>query len=631
MCGICGILGPADPEIIKKMNQEIHHRGPDEEGYYFNDGVAFGSKRLSIIDLTGGKQPIFNEDKSIVVVFNGEIYNFQSLREELINKGHKFYTNTDTEVIVHAYEEYSTECLQKFNGDFAFALYDRNLNQTFIARDRLGIRPLYYTNIDGKFIFASELKAILASNLANRELDFNSIDQYLTLRYCYGENTFFKNIKKLPAAHFMIIKDGETSINKYWQVDYSSIKLKNTNEYIDKFRELFENSVKLRMISDVPFGAYLSSGIDSSYIVANMAKYSNLPIETYSLGFKSSIDETSDAKNLANMLGCNHHEIFIDKQSYDLLPEIVRYFDEPVGDAIIIPTYLLNKAASQNLKVVLTGEGADEIFGSYVHQLTMHYGNIYKNLIPGFIRNSIINKTIEIAPLGLLDKLFPYPSDLGKKGKEKLLNYLKNLDNDADAYFSIASLFSDADKLKFYGSTFFENIDTKNTKTSFENSLKKNENLPMLNRLIELDKTFWLADYTLLKQDRLSMANSLEARIPFLDHNIVEFISQIPVNLKLRGLTTKYLLRKSAENILPKEITARPKKAFYFPYQDIFDKNFDEYLNELFNQDSRLVTMGIINHKEIKNLCEKKQYNELLPSKQLMNLIILEHWLRIYA
>lgn len=630
MCGICGIIGTLAEDTVKTMAQAIYHRGPDEEGYFFHNRISLGNRRLSIIDLAKGTQPIFNEDKSIVVVYNGEIYNFQSLRTELQAKGHKFYTNTDTEVIVHSYEEYGVSCLQKFNGDFAFALYDIKNDQTFIARDRLGIKPLYYSIIGKNIIFASELKALLASGIIKKDLNYQSVDKYLTLRYCWGEDTLFNQIKKLPPASYMLVKDGNINIQKYWTLDYTPIKLKSPTDYINRFEELFEESVRLRMISDVPFGAFLSGGVDSSLIVAMMAKHSSLPVETYSIGFNLDIDETEEARKMAEYLGCNHHEIKIDKQSYDLLPEIIKFFDEPLGDAIIIPTYLLAKEASKKLKVILTGEGADEIFGAYIHQLTMHYGDIYNRFVPNILKDRLLLPLVKSAPLNILDHLFPYPSALGTKGKTKLINYLENLAKPTDAYFSIASIFTNSDKNHLYTAPFLQKLDSYNVTKEFSNLLSDRASLPILNQLIDLDTKYWLADYTLFKQDRLTMANSIEGRIPYLDHNLVEFVAQIPVKYKLNGMNTKYLLRKVATSYLPKNIASKPKKAFYFPYQKCFGQDFNIYLKDIFDENSFIINMEIIQKDKLEKLCQDTLNSELLSSKQIMSILILEHWLRIY-
>lgn len=631
MCGICGILGLCDEQLIRAMNGKMTHRGPDEDGFYFGEKLCLANRRLSIIDLSTGKQPIFNEDDSIVVVYNGEIYNFQSLRENLINKGHIFTTKTDTEVIVHAYEEFGKDCLKHFNGNFAFALYDKNQDEVFIARDRAGIRPLYYYQQGNKLFFASELKALLVNNDLKRDLNYQSVDRYLTLRYNSGEETFFKNVKKLPPGHFMTYRDGNISIQKYWELGFDEIKLKSLNDYCERFQELFENSVKLRMISDVPFGAFLSGGLDSSFIVAMMAKHSNQPVETYSMGFNLDIDETSEARATADFFGCNHHEIFINKQSYDLLPEIISYFDEPLGDSIIIPTYLLAKAASKDLKVVLTGEGADEIFGGYVHHQVMHYGSLYRKLIPKFIHNNLILPSTKIAPLQLLDKLFPYPSDLGKKGKEKLITYLSNINNITDSYFSIASVYNNTDKYVFYNKLFNDNIHINSSFDHYKSYLSDIKTSKDLNKLIGLDFNYWLADYTLYKQDRLTMANSIEGRIPYLDHNLVEFVAGIPLKYKLNGLNTKYLLRKVAKSFLPQSTAFKSKKAFYYPYQNCFEDDFNSYLLDLFDKNSFIINMNLINRDMLINLCKNSLNNELIKSKQLMSLIILEHWLRIYT
>lgn len=630
MCGICGIIGERAEDIVKTMAQTIVHRGPDEEGYFFTDKISLANRRLSIIDLSTGSQPIYNEDKSIVVVYNGEIYNYQPIREDLIKKGHKFYTNSDTEIIVHAYEEYGVNCLKHFNGDFAFALYDINKDQTFIARDRLGIRPLYYSIVQDKIIFASELKALMASGLIKKELNYKELDKYLTLRYCFGQETLIKEVYKLPAANYMLIKDGNVTIKQYWSVNYTPEYFKSYRDYTDKFEEIFDKSVQIRMISDVPFGAFLSGGVDSSLIVALMAKHSTLPVETYSIGFGLDIDETNDSKMLADHFGCHHHEIKIQQQSYNLLPEIIKYFDEPLGDAIIIPTYILAREASKNIKVVLTGEGADEIFGAYVHHFAMHYGNIFNKLTTEGLKKHLVIPAIEKAPLEFLDKIFPYPSSLGHKGKEKLLNYINLLNNPVRSYFSIASMYSPEDKSKLYTSNLLETLSFFDVEEEFSAQLDNNKELPLLNRLIDLDIKYWLADYTLFKQDIITMSNSIEGRIPYLDHNLVEFVSSVPIEYKLNGINTKYLLRKVAKKYLPKPVAFKKKKAFYFPYQQCFGEDFNIYLKDLFNTDAFIFKLELIRKNELEKLCKNILHSEILSSKQLMSLIILENWLRIY-
>ena len=631
MCGIVGIIGSRDDDAIKKMADIIHHRGPDEEGFYLEGNISLGIRRLSIIDLVSGSQPIFNEDNSVVVVYNGEIYNYQSLRDKPTTKGHVFRTFSDTEVIVHAYEEYGIDCLKRFNGDFAFALHDKKTEKTFIARDRLGIRPLYYCQQNGLVLFASEMKSILASKLVKKDLNLAAIDKYLTLRYNYGDESFFKGIYKLPPACYMHIKGGRLTINPYWEIDYTPVNYKNERDYIEKFDDIFRKSVEMRMISDVPIGAYLSGGLDSSLIVALMAEFSDMPVETYSLGFNHEVDETVLAKKTSKELGCTHHEIMLEAQDYSILPKIIQYFDEPIGDSIILPTYLLSNAAGKNLKVVLTGEGADEIFGGYVHHQALHYAGLYNQVMPSFITSSFLIPGVKHAPMEFLDAIFPYPSKLGKKGKQKLLDLLHNLNSLNKAYFDIASVFKPTDKELLYTNDFKKCLSKNNATELHRNLFSDHKDLPILNRLIDVDTKYWLPDYTLFKQDRLTMANSIEGRIPYLDHNLVEFVSQIPLKYKIRGLDTKYLLRKVAEKYLPKSTAFRKKKAFYFPYQDCFKDDFNVFVKGLFEENSRIIELGLVNKAEIAKLYANTSNMEILDSKKLMSLVILENWLRIYT
>ncbi|MEZ5304659.1 MAG: asparagine synthase (glutamine-hydrolyzing) [Verrucomicrobiales bacterium] len=418
MCGIVGYLGFDEPGLIERMAAVIQHRGPDGDGFYADEPNAFhmGMRRLSIIDLDGGWQPIFNEDGTVAVCYNGEIYNYVELMDELKAKGHVFKTRSDTEVIVHAYEEWGIDCLERFNGMFGFALYDSRTQELFLARDRCGQKPIYWWRGGGKFIFASEVKAILESQHAPREPNAKAVDAYLGLRVVPEPETMFKDIYTLRAGHYLRIKRGaDPDIRRYWDIALREDRnYKSDGEYLEELGALFRDAVKLTMRSDVPVGAYLSAGVDSSLIVAAMREF-NADVKTYSIGFNSPIDETRDAAETARLLGTDHHEIHCSPEDFDLLPKIIYHMDRPVGDALIIAFYKLAQRASQDLKVVLGGEGADEMFAGYQFHKVIPLVEKYHRMMPGFLHHGVMMPAFHAAPLGLLNKFFDFPADLGRR------------------------------------------------------------------------------------------------------------------------------------------------------------------------------------------------------------------------
>lgn len=630
MCGICGFVGyPEEKDLLGTMLSTLVHRGPDDNGTYIQPGIALGHTRLSIIDLTTGHQPIHNEDNTLWIVFNGEIYNYLELREDLIKKGHRFYTQSDTEVIIHLYEEEGEDFVKHLNGEFAIALWDVPRQKLVLARDRLGIRPLYYYSKGELFLFGSEIKALIATGIVDKKLDYNALDRYITLRYVPGKDTLFRGLYKLPPASLLVYQETGFRISSYWRLDYHP-KIAPPRELEEEFYHLLEDSVRRRLMSEVPLGALLSGGLDSSTIVALMARHSHEPVRTFSIGFGTDIDELEEARAMANHLGCEHQELIVKKQDYQLLPKILWHMDEPLGDAIIIPTYILAEATARRVKVVLTGEGADEILGGYVHQLTMHLGHGYGRLVPEYIQYLNLN-LLKLLPLKILERLFPYPAKLGVKGKTKFLNYLSHLQKKGLAYLDLAGLFSPEEKQELFTPDF---LDLLRNQEPLEKELDLYLNNPnidthFLNRVIELDLNHWLPNYTLFKQDRLTMAHSLEGRVPFLDHRLVEFCAHVPASLKLQGLTTKYLLRKAAERLLPEKTAWGKKKSFYIPTEKCFDEKFSNFLHEILDP-SAIRKRGIFNWRYIERLLYPTRSLEFLDNKRLMTLLILELWFKIF-
>jgi len=392
MCGICGYVGINEDGLLEGMTAALSHRGPDSVGYFERGDVGLGHTRLSIIDVQGGQQPIENEDGSLVLVCNGEIYNYQALRRELLSRGHRLRTKSDSEVVLHLYEEQGPECLQRLNGMFAIAIYDNNQQRLFLARDRLGIKPLYYVDLSGRFLFASESKAILHYRGLNPTLNPCAIRDYVALRYVPGPGTMFKELHKLPAGHYAIVQNGQVTLRPYWQAElYDGPFEGDDKEYVEGFAERFERSVRRRLISEVPVGAYLSGGLDSSAVVAAISRLVSKPVRTFTVGFDYEHDELAQAAATAKLLGCEHTEIDCRGPDIRLLPEIVYHLDEPLGDAIIIPMYKLAREAKKHVTVVLTGEGADETLGGYLFHRTLLVGHRVGRIIPRFARGRFLS------------------------------------------------------------------------------------------------------------------------------------------------------------------------------------------------------------------------------------------------
>lgn len=628
MCGICGFINFKEDGLIERMSQTLLHRGPDEAGFYKDDTIALGHRRLSIIDLTSGKQPIHNEDSSVWVILNGQIYNYIELRQELSGKGHRFYTFSDTEVIVHAYEEYGLDCVKYFNGEFAIALWDKKKKRLALIRDRLGIRPVYYSYINGGLIFASELKSVLCYGKIGREINEEALDQYLTLRYVLADESVIKGVYRLPEASILTFSnEGESCIRRYWEISFEEKKAKKEAEYIEEFTSLLTDSVSLRLRSDVPVGAFLSGGLDSSVIVSMMKTAGCANIKTFCIGFGTDIDETRNALEMADFLGTEHTTLSLDKQSYQFLFKIIKQLDEPIGDSIIIPTYILSSEAAKSVKVVLTGEGADEILAGYIHHSVFQYGSLYKKYTPDLIQR-IFSAVINKVPLGYLNRAFSYPASLGHRGKDRLMRYLSCKDKGLESFFVLTSIFGEEEKLGLYSNDFYQGAIRKK---HWQNELCRIYN-PLyngLNQIINFDMHNWLVNYTLFKQDRLSMANSVEARVPYLDHRLVEFCARLPLSLKLNGFSTKHILRKSAAKFIPKETVKAKKKAFYLPTEKCFGQDFNQFVKEILSE-SVLCKRGIFQKVFIERLFNQGQTSEILSNKQIMSLLILELWYREY-
>jgi len=618
MCGIIG-FNWKDKKLLKKSLKSIEHRGPDASGTFLDKAVSLGHRRLSIIDLSkAGRQPMSNEDKTIWIVFNGEIYNYKELKSELKTK-HNFRSATDTEVLIHLYEEYGFDMVNKLDGMFAFCIYDSKKKILFIARDRVGIKPLYYYFSGKDLMFCSEIKGIITNQKIKREVNINALVSYLIFRANIEEETLFKGVKKLKPGHCMIydLKEDFLEIKKYWELNKKDEK-KSESDYVKKLKESLERSVKSQMMSDVPYGAYLSGGVDSGTIVSLMSKFSNKPIKTFSVGFKEADDnEMAEAREISKKLKTDHHELWIDKNAIKYLPEIIFHADEPMADPTAIPIYLLSKYAKKYCTVILTGEGSDELFAGYPQYKFMKLHKKFIRPFPKSLRKIGI-KIFNILPSSLLDKGFKFSSALGEKGKERLKNFVLS-DDYATQYLEQVSIFNEEEIKELLG----KSIAYYNYKKEYFNSIS-DKNLIWNCELIDFKGN--MVDDLLMKLDKNTMAFSVEGRVPFLNNEIIELSSKIPDNLKLKGmLNDKNILRKAVSDIVPKKTMERRKKHFFVPIDRWFKHELRDVAEKLLSEDN-IKKQGIFNYEYINKIKDNFKNSKLFYSRQLWTLLVFQIW-----
>lgn len=630
MCGIVGYLNlhgksinPGEP-YLADMVKTIRHRGPDESGMAVKGSVALGMTRLSIIDLSTGQQPIYNEDNSICVVFNGEIYNFQSLRSTLLKQGHKFRTNSDTEVIVHLYEQYGVDCLKHLEGMFAFALFDKNKNRVFIARDRMGEKPLHWGIFGDTFIFGSEIKSIFVHPRALKELNVDALRQYLSLEYVPAPNSLFKGINKLLPAHYLLIENGAVETRKYWSP--TGVKESYSKEEAkEKLRELLNESIKLRLISDVPLGIFLSGGIDSSIITAMAAKQVSLPLKTFSIGFEDrSFDESSHAEVVSRHIGTEHKMLkFNPDIARETMQDLWNYLDEPIADASIVPTFLLSKMTKQHVTVALSGEGGDELFGGYptyyAHRMAQYW-----NMIPAPLRKGVLEKIIHKLPVSHNNLSFDYKAKKFISGADlnpiaRQLRWMGSLPLDNQKSLIRKELLDSANTVdnEF---DLIPHID-RDEITKFANGNERD----IADSIMRLDQKTYLADDLLFKSDRATMAASLEARLPFLAYPLVEFAQSMPIEYKVRGKGTKLILRELACDYLPEDIVKRPKKGFGIPVAKWLKSDFKPYVDHFLSPDF-IEKQAIFDTTFVSSLLSEHNNDRVDRRKELWTLLMFQWW-----
>ena len=633
MCGIVGFLTSKaknipEYEVLKTMRDVLIHRGPDDVGEYVRPldekgpYVFLGHRRLSIIDLAGGHQPLSNEDGTVWVVFNGEIYNFKELREILKGRGHQFRTYSDTEVIAHAYEEYKENCFKYFNGMFAIGIWDGKRNRLVLARDRLGKKPLYYSDINETFIFASELKAIMLYPSFPRKVDPLSLMKYLFYEFIPCPHTIFRDAKKLPPASYLVWNEGRIEVKEYWSpFDSRKVEEKvSETEATLRITELLRQSVKRRLISDVPLGIFLSGGIDSSTVAALAQEEDPGKIETFSIGFEdASFDESRYALLASKHLGTKHHEQTMGPTDLlNLVPRLPDILDEPMADASILPTYLLSKFTREYVKVALGGDGGDELFAGYPTYLAHKFARQYERL--GAPLHSMLT---------FLGNLLPV-SDNNISFDFKVKKFLSGIGySDSIRNFIWLGSFSFPDLLPVLSSEIIPHFDRDRL---VEEILAYERGFPLTDRtslLQFLDLKLYLQEAILVKVDRASMACSLEVRAPFLDYEFVEFVTGIPSSLKLKGLTSKYILKSAMESFLPKEVIHRKKKGFGVPIAKWVKGPLKELFGDLLSPD-RIGREGFLNPKYVTPLLQDHLVNKRDNRKQLWTLLVWELWVNRY-
>ncbi len=626
MCGIAGVIdyntsSCVNQQLISRMCGELRHRGPDDQGIFINKSspqVGLGHRRLSIIDLSpSGRQPMANEKKNIWLVFNGEIYNYHELRPELENKGHVFCSSTDSETIIHLYEEYGEDCVKFLRGMFAFALWDETRQTLLLARDRVGKKPLLYHHRNNKFCFASEFCALLASGLPSREINPAAVDCYLSFGYIASPLTIYKDVFKLPPAHILILKNNNLTIKKYWELQYSHKVKISEEEACSEALRLLKEATKIRLYSDVPLGAFLSGGIDSSTVVALMSEISPKRVKTFSIGFEEKdYSELQHAKNIARKFNTEHHEFIVKPRAMEVLPLLVERYGEPYADSSCIPTYYVSLETKRHVTVALNGDGGDESFAGYERYQAMMFAQIFQK-VPRPLRELTLKAS----------RLLPDSSDVKNK-----LRRIRRFINAAslplaDRYIKWVSIFNDDFKRGLYSEGYLNilrGLDRFSARDAFFNN---SQGLSALDMALNADVRFYLPEDLLVKMDIASMANSLEARSPFLDHKLMEFAASLPAEYKMKRFVKKYILKKIIKGLIPRENVYRKKMGFALPVGEWFRNELKGFLSEAILAPKAL-SRGYFRPGVVKGMIGQHVLRQKDYTNQLWALLMLELWHR---
>lgn len=624
MCGIVGKLSlpgeRVEPAVVERMCAALEHRGPDSRGTHVHENVGLGIQRLRIVDLATGDQPIYNEDRSIVVVLNGEIYNFLELRAELRQHGHQLATQGDTEVIVHLYEEHGLDCVRRLHGMFAFALWDSRRRRLLIARDRIGKKPLFYASGPGGLSFASELGALIQDETIPREIDPDALDAYLAYGYVPAPKSIFRAVRKLPPAHTLVLQDGEVKLNRYWRLDYSrKLDVRDPRELHQPIRDAISDATRRRLVADVPVGAFLSGGIDSSAVVAAMAAASSTPVKTFSIGFdEERFDELPYARRVAQLFGTEHQEFVVRPDAVAIVPRLVRHYGEPFADYSAIPSFYLAEMTRSQVTVALNGDGGDESFGGYTRYVANRLAGRLDHL-------PVVARRFAGSAAGRLGG--PDLTSVANKARRLLMGLALE---PAERYARYMSWFDERQRSAIYTEQFAALTDASSTLEVIAGPWRQASGDDVLDVMLEVDCSTYLPDELIAKIDIATMAHALEARSPLLDHQLMEFAASIPADMKVRGREKKWILREALRPWLPGEILDRPKQGFTVPVGEWFRGELRADVSDAL-LDPGSLARGYFRREPVQAMLERHLSGTSDESKRLWALYMLELWHREFV
>ena len=618
MCGICGIFeyerwtdGPGD--TVHRMNQTMIHRGPDDEGVFVGPGIGLGHRRLSIIDLSGGHQPMSNEDGTIWVLLNGEIYNYPELREELLGRGHKFTTKSDTEAIVHLYEDFAEGCFAKLRGMFSIAIWDSRKRKLVLARDRVGKKPLFYAADKDRILFGSELKALQAADLLSREIDEFALSDYFSFGYIPAPKTIYRAVRKIMPGHYLVASANGIHETCYWNLSFANIEERSEHEWSEILRDALCEATRIRLMSDVPLGAFLSGGIDSSSVVAMMSRLMNRAVTTCSIGFEEEkYNEAKYAQQVSKLFSTNHHEETVHPNAVEIVDKLAWHYDEPFADSSAIPTYYVSKMARSQVTVALGGDGGDESFAGYRRYKLDYYENRLRNHVPASLRRTVFG------PLGRWYPALAWAPRIFR-GKATFQSLSRS---PLEGYFNSVSYFRPSDKSQLFTADFRNRLADYDSIEVFRHHYDRAETNDPLSKIQYVDIKTYLTDDILTKVDRASMAVSLEVRAPMLDHKFLELAASIPSELKLRGGTGKYILKKAFEPVLPANILYRPKQGFAIPLGIWFKRDLKEMARHIILETED----GILDQRFLRKIWDQHQKGFYDRSALLWAVLMFRKW-----
>lgn len=622
MCGICGVFeyerrSELPAEMIHKMNQTMVHRGPDDGGVFVGPGIGLGHRRLSIIDLAGGHQPMSNEDGNIWVLLNGEIYNYPELRAKLLTRGHVFTTKSDTEAIVHAYEDFGEGCFAKLRGMFSIALWDSRQRKLILARDRVGKKPLFYAADNNRILFGSELKALLASGQTSREMDHEALSDYFSLGYVPAPKTIYRSVRKVMPGSYLVASAEGVRESVYWDLSFSKIEQRSEEEWCERLRHELCEATRVRLMSDVPLGAFLSGGIDSSSIVAMMDHLMKRSVTTCSIGFREEkFNEAHYARQVAKQFSTNHYEQIVEPNALEIIDKLAWHFDEPFADSSAIPTFYVSRIARSKVTVALGGDGGDENFAGYRRYKLDHYENRLRSHVPEALRRAVFGPLGRWYPgLAWAPRVFRAKATFQSLSRTPL-----------DGYFHSVSYFRPDDKVRLFTSDFQKGLGGYDTREVFQQHYNRADTEDLLSKIQYLDIKTYLVDDILTKVDRASMAVSLEVRAPMLDHKFMECVASIPSDLKLRSGTGKYILKKALEPTLPHNILYRSKQGFAVPLDTWFRRELKEMAYEIIVETKD----DLLDQGFLKKIWEQHQKNYYDRSALLWSVLMFRKWQQVF-